>query len=129
MLPTSKARFRFGEKQDTSWMVDARCRDMPHAESLVIFFPDKGQNAREAKRICNGTQETPPCPVRDQCLAYALSFEPDGVVGIFGGTTSLERRALYDEMLNKENTGARLYHNLENLEQLVRLVSEVHRGR
>jgi hypothetical protein len=110
-------------------MVDARCKDMPYEESLVVFFPDKGQNAREGKRICNGTQTALPCPVRDQCLAYALSFEPEGVVGIFGGTTVQERRAMYNDILVEQGSTSRPYHNLENLEPLVQLVRKVNRGR
>lgn len=129
MSATGKARFRFGDKQDTSWMVDARCRDMPHEESLVIFFPEKGQNTRDAKKICLGDGRTPPCPVQGECLAYALSFEPDGVVGIFGGTTIQERRELHARIESETSPIARTYHNLENLEQLVELVRKVNRGR
>jgi len=110
-------------------MLDARCRTMPHQESLVIFFPEKGQNTRDAKKICNGTESIPPCPVRAECLAYALSFEPDGVVGIFGGTTPLERQHLYGEILAEEGSPSRPYHNLDNLETLVQLVRNVNRGR
>lgn len=110
-------------------MLDARCRTMPHEESLVIFFPEKGQNTRDAKKICNGTDSSPPCPVRGECLAYALSFEPEGVVGIFGGTTVQERRNLHNRMLTEEGSPVRTYHNLENLDKLVQLVRNVNRGR
>lgn len=110
-------------------MVDARCRDIPHEESLVIFFPEKGQNTREAKKICLGNSKTPPCPVQAECLAYALSFEPEGVVGIFGGTTAYERRQLHSRIESETSSVSRTYHNLENLEQLVQLVRKVHRGR
>lgn len=110
-------------------MLDARCRTMPHQESLVVFFPEKGQNTRDAKKICNGTESIPPCPVRAECLAYALSFEPDGVVGIFGGTTVLERQNLHNKLVTEEGPPSRPYHNLDNLETLVNLVSKVHRGR
>jgi len=110
-------------------MVDARCRDIPHEESLVIFFPEKGQNTRDAKKICLGNGRTPPCPVQGECLAYALSFEPDGVVGIFGGTTIQERRELHARIESETSPIARTYHNLENLEQLVELVRKVNRGR
>jgi uncharacterized protein with von Willebrand factor type A (vWA) domain len=43
-------------------MLEARCLDAdPEA-----FFPEKGGSTREAKRICAA------CPVRDECLQYAL---------------------------------------------------------
>ena len=38
----------------------------------------------------------PPCPVRGQCLQYAMEL-PGKVVGIFGGTSEKERRALRSE--------------------------------
>ena len=51
-----------------------------------MFFPDRGQPATEAKRICAG------CEVRAECLEYALNRpEP---TGIWGGATDRERRQL-----------------------------------
>lgn len=50
------------------------------------WFPEKGGLAREAKRICRD------CPVRADCLAYALAAnEP---YGIWGGLTRPERLRL-----------------------------------
>jgi len=38
------------------------------------------------------------CPVREECLAYALETEaPDGELGIWGGTTAYQRRQLKAE--------------------------------
>ena len=51
-----------------------------------IFFPEKGGNTRDAKRVCTG------CPVRRQCLEYALSHNER--FGIWGGTSERERRRL-----------------------------------
>jgi len=62
------------------WMLEARCLDAdPEA-----FFPEKGGSTREAKRICAA------CPVRDECLEYAL--ENDERFGIWGGLSERERR-------------------------------------
>ena len=66
--------------EDRAWMLDARCLDAdPEA-----FFPEKGGSTREAKRICAA------CPVRDECLDYALAN--DERFGIWGGLSERERR-------------------------------------
>jgi WhiB family transcriptional regulator, redox-sensing transcriptional regulator len=69
------------EDQDgNDWMLEARCLDAdPEA-----FFPEKGGSTREAKRICAA------CPVRDECLQYAL--DNDERFGIWGGLSERERR-------------------------------------
>ena len=51
-----------------------------------IFFPDKGGDPRDAKRICMR------CPVRNQCLEEALA-RPE-VWGVWGGTTEYDRKNL-----------------------------------
>ena len=48
--------------EDGGWRLDALCAETD-PES---FFPEKGGSTREAKRVCVG------CPVRMQCLEYAL---------------------------------------------------------
>lgn len=68
------------------WQLKAGCRD----HSTRTFFPPHRLRGRSraraedaAKRICQ------PCPVRDQCLRYALeSGEP---YGVWGGLTPIER--------------------------------------
>jgi len=56
-----------------------------------IFYPPAGSDAarvtREAKRICDL------CPVRTECLTYALSHGEVNY-GVWGGLTPLERRQL-----------------------------------
>ncbi|MFC4001892.1 WhiB family transcriptional regulator [Prauserella oleivorans] len=70
-----------------NWRHRAACRD----EDPELFFPvsDMGPGAQqtaEAKSICAR------CPVRDQCLSYALDNGLD--FGVFGGLTERERREL-----------------------------------
>lgn len=69
------------------WRQRAACRD----QDPELFFPvsETGPGARQAEQaraVCAH------CPVRAQCLDYAL----DGGLhhGIFGGTTATERAAL-----------------------------------
>ena len=54
-----------------------------------LFFAPGAVEHREAKRICRD------CPVRRECLAYAL-FEPVDH-GIWGGLTERERRRMRRE--------------------------------
>jgi WhiB family redox-sensing transcriptional regulator len=56
------------------WQDEAVCR----GKDTSIFF----DNDREAKRICSA------CPVKSECLEYALLYNPSGV---WGGTTAKER--------------------------------------
>ncbi len=62
------------------WSLQAQCLDAdPEA-----FFPERGGNTRDAKRVCAK------CPVARECLAYALANEVR--FGIWGGLSERERR-------------------------------------
>jgi WhiB family redox-sensing transcriptional regulator len=50
------------------------------------FFPKKGNSTRDAKGVCGG------CPVRIQCLQYALDH--DERFGVWGGCSERERREM-----------------------------------
>jgi WhiB family redox-sensing transcriptional regulator len=66
------------------WRFRAACRDAP----TDLFFPaadDQGSVAR-AREFCRG------CPVREECLAYAIINRQNE--GIWGGLTPEERRRL-----------------------------------
>ena len=68
------------DADERAWMLEAKCLDAdPEA-----FFPEKGGSTREAKRICSI------CPVREECLEYALANEER--FGIWGGLSERERR-------------------------------------
>lgn len=75
-----------------NWIDEAVCASVDPA----IFFPRKGAASNEAKRIC-GT-----CPVRAECLEWALDYESGHVGGadwnashgIYGGLSAPERRTI-----------------------------------
>ena len=72
------------------WRLRASCRTEP-TES---FFPEREggrgtQLAAEAQAVCHT------CPVRQQCLDYALSDA--AIFGIWGGTTDQDRRRIRRE--------------------------------
>lgn len=79
----------------TDFMRNAKCRGM----DVNTFFIAKGKPAKPVTLICNGRINMrgkvlePPCPVRDECLEYALSL-PTRCMGIWGGTTHHERQRI-----------------------------------
>lgn len=71
------------------WMINAACRGAPEPD---LWFPisEVGPGAAqvaEVKDICAG------CPVREDCLAFALALGLDH--GVFGGMAASERRELH----------------------------------
>ncbi len=65
-----------------SWWTKAACR----GTDTNVFFPDKGESTRPAKRICAT------CDVTAECLQAAL--ERDDRFGVYGGLSERERRRL-----------------------------------
>jgi WhiB family transcriptional regulator, redox-sensing transcriptional regulator len=64
------------------WMLHARCRGANPTE----FFPSDGLGVEFAQRICTG------CPVRVECLEYALLHRIEH--GVWGGASERERRRI-----------------------------------
>lgn len=78
----------------TDFMRHAKCR----GTDTNTFFLEKGKPASPVIELCNGKTVRgrvvePPCPVREQCLEYALSL-PAWCSGIWGGTTQRDRRRI-----------------------------------
>jgi len=68
---------------DRPWVALAACRG---ADPGLFFADGDGDRTGVARRICGG------CPVRDECLEWAL--EARATFGVWGGTTEQERRRL-----------------------------------
>ena len=82
------------------WVHRARCKD----EDPELFFPigttgPAATQIEQAKAICMQ------CPVRDQCLEWALATGQDA--GVWGGMSEEERRALR-RARRREATGSRI---------------------
>lgn len=81
-----------------------------------FFMPSVGTSGKEAREICNGRKPTrdkhgtDPCPVRQECLEYALQI-PGPVFGIWGGKTERERRNIKREQIL--NTGTTIRVNVK----------------
>jgi WhiB family transcriptional regulator, redox-sensing transcriptional regulator len=65
-----------------AWMFHARCRGISPAE----FFPSDGTGVETAQRVCAS------CPVRSECLEYALFNRIEH--GVWGGASERERRRI-----------------------------------
>lgn len=67
---------------DLDWLADAACR----GATTDVFFPTSESGVGAATAICAA------CPVREECLEYAIATrQPEGV---WGGLTVVERRRL-----------------------------------
>ena len=71
------------EARRPSWQRQGLCLDYPD----VSWFPDRGEATGPAKAICAR------CPVRGECLNYALSVG-SSLQGVWAGTSQQERRRL-----------------------------------
>jgi WhiB family redox-sensing transcriptional regulator len=67
---------------DLSWRKRGACRGM----DPDLWYPEMGATSREGKRICAG------CPVREECLEYALAKRER--FGIWGGESERARRRI-----------------------------------
>jgi len=65
------------------WMARAACR----GQGPSAFFVEPGESLQEAQQCCAS------CPVRGECLDFAVSMDP-GVRGYWGGTSERQRRKL-----------------------------------
>lgn len=76
------------------WALDGLCNQV----DPDIFFPEKGESTRPAKRICQS------CPVIAECLEYALANNER--FGIWGGLSERERRRLRRGLQEVHEDGA-----------------------
>jgi hypothetical protein len=79
--PELKALYRLADEQDSP----VPCTNYPDAFSIDYGEPDYWEAVANAKQLCDE------CPIRQQCLDYALKHE---VHNIWGGTTPAERAEL-----------------------------------
>jgi WhiB family transcriptional regulator, redox-sensing transcriptional regulator len=71
--------------RDLSWKAQGRCNDSQ--VPTWVFFPVRGdmRTLRAAQRVCAG------CPVKRQCLEFALATN---ALGVWAGTTEQYRQPL-----------------------------------
>ena len=79
-----------------AWMADAACRGTIHKpEDDLWFHPDGMGDITAAPREVLAKAVCWRCPVRDQCLSYALATHQQH--GVWGGLTEGELRQLRRE--------------------------------
>jgi WhiB family redox-sensing transcriptional regulator len=81
--PTDLVAFIGGDRERPTpgpWAGAAACSGV----NPDLFFPDRGGDTTEAKKVCAV------CPVRRECLDYAL--EAGEVHGVWGGLSERQRR-------------------------------------
>lgn len=67
---------------EVTWRDAALCAEI----DPELFFPEKGESSKSAKRACRQ------CVARQPCLEYALEHEIP--FGVWGGLSARERRRL-----------------------------------
>ena len=67
---------------DNDWMARGSCRTVEPS----VFFPSDGVGVEVARQICQT------CPVKQQCLEYAIHHRIDH--GVWGGASERERRRI-----------------------------------
>lgn len=75
----------FRPETPLDWQLRSACRGV----SPEIFFPESGQSTTAARRVCAG------CPVRTECLAYAVKNRER--FGVWGGLSERELRVVLRE--------------------------------
>ncbi|MDF2708148.1 MAG: transcription factor WhiB [Nonomuraea muscovyensis] len=70
-----------------AWFDDGLCAQT----DPEVFFPEKGGSTRDAKQVCMA------CPIRVECLDYALAHEER--FGVWGGASEKERRRLRQQIV------------------------------
>lgn len=75
-------------RQRPAWMAEAACRGRPTAE----FFPPPGRGGQhERSRGADALLVCERCPVARSCASWA---NEEGLEGIYGATTTAERREM-----------------------------------
>jgi hypothetical protein len=87
--------------REEPWIQHATCRSI----GTAAFFPEIGEDWQQAMKVCL-TQ----CPVRLQCLDYAMRMEAGASsktrMGIWGGLTPGKRKRYEREWLAEQEAAA-----------------------
>lgn len=85
-----------GHHYSEQWREQAACLGYPHNDNDPWFFDEETPGFKRARKVARTFCRV--CPVRRECLTYALTWEADHPrarqYGIYGGLTPHERELL-----------------------------------
>jgi len=70
----------------------AKCRNLPISSEYDPFFAEDDDSITEAVNFCNGEADGRICPIRHQCLMFALTNNEK--YGVWGGASEITRKAI-----------------------------------
>lgn len=76
------------EEQDLVWQNRAACS----GEDPDLFFPMRASHKEDAERLAAAKSICAICPVREECLEYALAMNMQ--FGIWGGVSEKQRKKM-----------------------------------
>lgn len=82
-------RLRFDAPND--W-IGAKCNNLPISRFYDPFFSEEPDEIQDALDFCNGEADGVICPIREDCLIYALTNNCKE--GVWGGTSEITRKAI-----------------------------------
>jgi len=99
---------------DTSWINNAKCASLKNGIADYLFFTDelrgkeKAAAIEEARDICND------CPVRRECLKFAIQNPDLTEYGMWGGLTPSELKRLR-RLYKRQGEAALIQYALEEI--------------
>lgn len=93
------------------WQDRALCAQV----GFDIFFPEKGGSTHEAKQVCGS------CPVRDECLEYALAENVSH--GVWGGLSAPQREELRRQRFEGDPRRQRKQYAVKRDAQIAKLAT------
>lgn len=95
MIRTGPPDLMLIKRDEWDWQDEALCAEVGGR----LFFPERGESAGDAKRVCKL------CPVRAECLSFAVT---EGIRwGVWGGMDEDERAELGPQHLDFRPARAR----------------------
>jgi hypothetical protein len=81
---------RLRETSPDNW-TNAKCLSVTVTQDYDPFFSEEEEDIQEAVSYCNGEADGIVCPIREQCLLFALTNNEK--YGVWGGSDEITRRA------------------------------------
>ncbi len=77
----------------------AKCLSVDVTSDYDPFFSEDEDDIKEVVNFCNGEADGVMCPIREQCLLFALTNNER--YGVWGGTSEITRKAIRKKFPSK----------------------------